>query len=132
MLNFTHNYTFFLQFMFGSPQQLLPGLTTWKKPYHPVHTFGSKNLKMFLPSQYKELGVPYVVIDSEYYGKRPHMNFYYPPAPRGNEVFLHTLLSMFHPNAFVNCRFGPRGTMAVLRAENDLYYDIIIRLVVYL
>ena len=112
--------------MFGSPKQVLPGLVNWKAPFHSIHTFGSKNMRPFLPRG-QELGKPYVVIDSEYAGKTPHMNYYYPPAPRGNEVFLQTLLSMFHPNAFINNRFGPRGTTAILRAENDKYYDIIIR-----
>ncbi len=68
------------------------------------------------------------MIDPSYQSKPSHMNYYYPPSPQGNEVFLQTMLSMFHPNAFINNRFGPRGTLAVVRAENDKYYDIIIRL----
>ena len=115
--------------MFGSPKQVLPGLVGWKKPHHSIHTFGAKNFRAFFPPGGQEIGKPYIIIDSEYEGKMPHMNYYYPPIPRGNEVFLQTILSMFHPNAFVNNRFGPRGTMAVLRAENDKYYDIIIRFV---
>lgn len=114
--------------MFGSPDQLLPGLLQWQKVNHPIHTFGTRNFKIFLPPSGKEIGEPYYVVDSEYFGRRPHMNVYYPPAPRGNEVFLHALLSMLHPNIFVNTRFGPRGTLALLRAENEKYYDIVIRL----
>ena len=112
--------------MFGSPQQLLPGLVDWKSPYHSIHTFGTKNMKCFLPYD-KAVGETYVVIDTDYAEKTPHMNYYYPPVPRGSEVFLQTLLSMFHPNAFINNRFGPRGTTAIIRAETDRYYDIIIR-----
>lgn len=118
--------------MFGSPDQLLPGLLQWQKVNHPIHTFGTRNFKIFLPPSGKEIGEPYYVIDSEYFGRRPHMNVYYPPAPRGNEVFLHALLSMLHPNIFVNTRFGPRGTLALLRAENEKYYDIVIRLILSL
>jgi hypothetical protein len=115
------------QFLFGSPVQLLPGLVKWTTPNHPIHTFGVGNFKTFLPPYGKGVGDPYYIVDSEHTGRQPHMNAYYPPPPRGNEVLLHALVSMFHPNVFINCRFGPRGTLAVLRAENDKYYDVIIR-----
>lgn len=108
----------------------MPGLVKWTEVNRPIHTFGTGNFKVFLPpASGREVGEPYYVIDSEYYGRRPHMNAYYPPPPRGTEVLLHALLSMFHPNIFVNCRFGPRGTLAVVRAENDDYYDVVIRYV---
>ena len=83
---------------------------------------------MFLPPYGDhQNGNPYHVINSDYHGRIPHMNYYHPPKPRGEEVFIQALMSMFHPNAFVNCRFGPRGTVAAVRAENEKYFDIVIR-----
>lgn len=55
------------------------------------------------------------------------MNRYHPPVPVGKEVLVHALLSQFHPNPFVQTRFGPRGTVAVLRARNDVLLDIVFR-----
>ena len=103
----------------------------WQEPFHSVHTFTVKNFKIFLPSNnYPGNGQPYYIIDSNSQGKPPHMNYYHPLIPRGNEVFLQALLSMLHPNAFINCRFGPTGTVGLVRAENDEYYDILIRLII--
>ena len=116
--------------MFGSPEKLLPGLTSWKKPQHQFHSYGAQNFKAFLPLTAQTLFAdPYYVIDAEFYGRKTQMSYYHPPVPRGREEFLHALLSQFHPNIFVNCRFGPRGTLAVIRAENDDYYDIVVRFV---
>ena len=114
-----------------SPEKYVPGLVAWKEPFHSFHTFAVKNFKSFLPPStgYPGNGEPYYIVDSEFRGTVPHMNYYHPLKPRDNEVFLQALLSMLHPNAFVNCRFGPRGTVALVRAENKDYYDILIRLV---
>lgn len=101
---------------------------SWKQAQHPFHSYGAQNFKSFLPiNDLKSFADPYYIIDAEYYGRKPHMSYYHPSKPRGREEFLHAILSQFHPNIFVNCRFGPRGTLAVVRAENDKYFDIIIR-----
>ena len=97
------------------------------EPRLELNTYGVGNFRVFLPSPAQPFGESYYVIESEFYGRRPHMNYYTPPDPKGSEILLHVLLSQFHPNAFVNCRFGPRGTLAVVRAENEDYYDIVIR-----
>lgn len=55
------------------------------------------------------------------------MNRYHPPVPVGKEVLVYALLSQFHPNPFVQTRFGPQGTVAVLRARNDVLLDIAFR-----
>lgn len=106
---------------------MLPGLTSWVEPKLDINTYGAGNFRVFLPSGAQPFGEPYYIIESEFYGRRPHMNFYHPPEPKGTEILLHVLLSHFHPNVFVNCRFGPRGTLAIVRAQNEEYYDIVIR-----
>ena len=114
--------------MFGSPEKLLPGLMAWREPQHPMHTYGVGNFKSFLPlNEQTMFAEPYYVIDAEFYGRRPHMSYYYPAAPREREEIIHAMLSQFHANIFVNCRFGPRGTLAIVRAENDDYFDVVIR-----
>ena len=52
-----------------------------------------------------------------------------PPHPASNEALLHALMMQFHKYPFVHLRFGPRGTVGVVRAENDEYWDILIRCV---
>lgn len=114
--------------MFGSPEKLLPGLMRWKKPQHFIHSYGVGNFRSFLPfTDQTMFAEPYYVIDAEVYGRRPHMSYYYPPVPRGREVMIFTVLQQLHPNVFVNCRFGPRGTLAIVRADNKDYVDIVFR-----
>ena len=115
--------------MFGPPEKLLPGLTSWKNAQHPFQAYGALNFKAFLPlTAQTSFSDPYYVIDAELYGRQTQMSYYHPSAPRGREEILHALLSQFHPNIFVNSRFSPRGTLAIIRAENDEYYDVVIRL----
>ena len=57
-----------------------------------------------------------------------HSNRYRPTVPiNEKEKLLYALLSMFHSNAFINMRFAPQGTVAVIRAVSDKYLDIMIR-----
>uniref|UniRef100_A0A8C4N505 Selenoprotein N n=1 Tax=Eptatretus burgeri TaxID=7764 RepID=A0A8C4N505_EPTBU len=44
------------------------------------------------------------------------------------QVFLHKLLSMFHPRPFVKSRFSPQGAIASIRAMNDRFYEIFFRI----
>lgn len=114
-------------FVFGTPEQMLPGLISWTKAAYEAHTVGVGNFKVFIPSLSNVFGEPYYVLEAEPTGRRSHMNSYTPPPPRGFEIFIHTLFTLLHPNVFVNCRFGPKGTVAILRAENSEYFDIIFR-----
>lgn len=117
-----------LQFMFGSPEQMLPGLLKWKEPNHPLHIFGAANFRVFLPpSEDWPQGVPYHVIIPNPDGPGDHSNRYHPPHPQEREKLLYALLSQFHPNAFLQMRFGPRGTVAMVRAQNQDYLDVVIR-----
>ena len=119
-----------LQFYFGTPDQILPGLVRWKSPHHPLHIYGVGNFKMFLPpSPSSPLGHTYHIIVPRMDEAGVHMNRYRPPRPVGKEVFLHALLSQLHSNPFVQSRFGPRGTVGVLRARNKELLDIVFRCV---
>ena len=85
---------------------------------------------MFLPpSQHWELGRPYHLIEPIMNDAGIHMNRYHPPRPVGKEVLLHALLSQFHADPFVHTRFGPRGTVAVVRGRNERLLDIVFRYV---
>lgn len=115
-------------FYFGSPEQLLPGLSGWKTAQHPLHVYGAGNFRAFLPpmDQYP-LGKPYHIVDAITDETGIHMNRFRPPKPVGKEVLLHTLLTQFHPNVFLHVRFGPRGSIALVRASSEKYLDIVMR-----
>ena len=134
----------------------LSGLRAWRAPATPSSTFSAGQFRVFLPPKNKhEVGDTWWVIPSElniFTGYLPN-NRYNPPPPKGKEVmpsgvltfdpslvrpvtnevlcsqqvFLHSLLSMFHPRPFVKSRFAPQGTVACLRATSDFYYDIVFR-----
>lgn len=119
------------QYYLGTPEQILPGLVQWKLPQHPVHAYGVGNFKAFLPpTQGYPLGQPYHIVDPIPNEVGVHMHRYHPPHPSGKEVLLYTLLSQFHPNAFVHTRFGPHGSIALVRASNEKYLDIVLRYIV--
>lgn len=54
-------------------------------------------------------------------------NRYYPTPVKGRLAILYNLLAMFHPRPFLLTRFGPQGTVACVRAENQDYLDIVFR-----
>ena len=119
------------QFYFGAPDQILPGLTRWKSPQHPLHIYGAGNFRVFLPPSSPAsypLGETYHIIEPLRNELGVHMNRYRPPRPLGKaDSLLYALLSQFHPNPFVQTRFGPRGTVAVVRARNNSLLDIVFR-----
>ena len=118
----------FPQFYFGSPEQVLPGLVLWKTPQHFIHAYGVGNFRAFLPpSSSWHVGKPYHIVDAIADEAGVHMNRYRPPRPAGKEVLLHTLLTQFHPNVFLHTRFGPRGSLALVRARSEKYLDIVMR-----
>ena len=114
----------------GAPDQILPGLTRWKSAQHPLHIYGVGNFRMFLPPSPTSpvVGQTYTVIEALVNEEGVHMNRYHPPRPSGRaESLVHALLSQFHANPFVQSRFGPRGTVAVVRAKNKSLLDIVFR-----
>ena len=87
-----------------------------------------------MPSQYyiEHPGEGYTVVDSqEGFIERLRgdisSNRYYPPRVEEKDIVVHRLLSMFHPRPFLLTRFGPRGSLACVRAYNDEYIDIVFR-----
>uniref|UniRef100_A0AAR2K5A9 EF-hand domain-containing protein n=1 Tax=Pygocentrus nattereri TaxID=42514 RepID=A0AAR2K5A9_PYGNA len=115
----------------GVSHSSLSGLRSWKSPATPSSTFSAAQFRAFLPPKGKgELGDTWWIIPSElniFTGYLPN-NRYHPPTPRGKEVLIHNLLSMFHPRPFVKSRFAPQGVVACIRAVSDFYYDIVFRI----
>uniref|UniRef100_A0A7N8Y2R3 Selenoprotein N n=1 Tax=Mastacembelus armatus TaxID=205130 RepID=A0A7N8Y2R3_9TELE len=115
----------------GVSHSSLSGLRSWKSPSVPSSSFSAGQFRAFLPPKNKvEVGDTWWVIPSElniFTGYLPN-NRYHPPTPKGKEVLIHSLLSMFHPRPFIKSRFAPQGTVACIRASNDFYYDIVFRI----
>uniref|UniRef100_A0A3Q2DG87 Selenoprotein N n=1 Tax=Cyprinodon variegatus TaxID=28743 RepID=A0A3Q2DG87_CYPVA len=115
----------------GVSHSSLSGLRSWTAPATPSSSFPAGQFRVFLPPKGKvEAGDTWWVIPSElniFTGYLPN-NRYYPPTPKGKEVLIHSLLSMFHPRPFIKSRFAPQGTVACIRASSDFYYDIIFRI----
>uniref|UniRef100_A0A8D3BED6 Selenoprotein N n=1 Tax=Scophthalmus maximus TaxID=52904 RepID=A0A8D3BED6_SCOMX len=115
----------------GVTHSSLSGLRSWKSPAVPSSSFSASQFRVFLPPKNKAaVGDTWWVIPSElniFTGYLPN-NRYHPPTPRGKEVLIHSLLSMFHPRPFIKSRFAPQGAIACIRASNDFYYDIAIRI----
>lgn len=115
----------------GVAHSSLNGLRSWSRPAVPSSTFSASQFRIFLPPKTKgEVGDTWWVVPSElniFTGYLPN-NRYHSPPPKGKEVLIHSLLSMFHPRPFVKSRFGPQGTVACVRASNDFYYDIVFRI----
>lgn len=115
----------------GVTHSSLSGLRSWKSPAVPSHTFSASQFRAFLPPKNKgEVGDTWWVVPSElniFTGYLPN-NRYHPPTPKGKEVLIHSLLSLFHPRPFIKSRFAPQGTVACIRASSDFYYDIVFRI----
>uniref|UniRef100_H3A241 Selenoprotein N n=1 Tax=Latimeria chalumnae TaxID=7897 RepID=H3A241_LATCH len=115
----------------GVSHHALDGLQSWRKPQTLTSVFFARQFKAFLPPKNKlEVGDPWWVVPSELNIFTGYLsnNRFYPALPKGKEVIIHNLLSMFHPRPFVKTRFGPQGAVACIRAVSDFYYDIIFRI----
>ena len=135
-MSFCPPFLLLLQSFFDTPADLLPGLSAWQSPRIPVAEYGVKNFKAFAPpGPAWNVGKTYYVIEAGsknmiYEMASSHLSpfRYYPPAPEtSKEVLVHSLMLQLHKSPFVHLRFGPRGTLAVLRAQNDQYWDIVFR-----
>lgn len=115
----------------GVSHSSLSGLRSWTRPAVDSSSFSASQFRAFLPPRNKDaVGDTWWLIPSElniFTGYLPN-NRYHPPAPKGKEVLIHSLLSMFHPRPFVKSRFAPQGAVACVRASSHLYYDIVFRI----
>ncbi|NXG48115.1 SELN protein, partial [Psilopogon haemacephalus] len=115
----------------GISHVALSGLRNWTAPAVPMSVLLARQFKAFLPPKNKvDLGDPWWIIPSElniFTGYLPN-NRFYPPPPKGKEVIIHKLLSMFHPRPFVKSRFAPQGAVACIQASSTFYYTIAFRI----
>lgn len=122
-----------------SNPDLLPltALRLWTKPAVELKNFATKYFSLFLSKSNAAIGVPYHITpfsfqpEDEMYDMKYTMlssNRYHPPRVTGDLIVLHNLLAMFHPSPFINSRFAPQGSLACLRAFNDEWLDISIRI----
>lgn len=115
----------------GVSHSSLSGLRSWTSPAVPSSSFSASQFKVFLPPKNKgQVGDTWWLIPSElniFTGYLPN-NRYHPPTPKGKEVLIHSLLSMFHPRPFIKSRFAPQGAVACIRASSDFYYDVVFRI----
>lgn len=117
-----------MQLYVGSPETLLPGLLGWKEAHEPLHAYGALNFRAFLPpTEEWPFATPYFIVSQQADDTQTHMNRYYPQPPALNHALLHSLLAQLHSNIFLVTRFGPRGTVALIRAYNQHMLDIVIR-----
>ncbi|MBN3321378.1 SELN protein, partial [Atractosteus spatula] len=115
----------------GVTRSALNGLRTWTNPAVPTAEYSANQFRAFLPPKNKlEVGDTWWIIPSElnFFTIYLPNNRYHPPTPRGKEVIIHTLLSMFHPRPFIKPRFAPQGSVACIRAVSQFYYDIVFRI----
>lgn len=115
----------------GVSHSSLSGLRSWQSPAVPSMSLPAGQFRVFLPPKNKvAVGDSWWFIPSElniFTGYLPN-NRYHPPTPKGKEVLIHSLLSMFHPRPFIKSRFAPQGAIACIRASSDYYYDIVFRI----
>ncbi|KAB0358140.1 hypothetical protein FD754_002296 [Muntiacus muntjak] len=115
----------------GVSRLALSGLRNWTTAASPSAVFAARHFRPFLPPRgHVELGEPWWIIPSELSVFTGYLsnNRFYPPPPKGKEVIIHRLLSMFHPRPFVKTRFAPQGAVACLTAISDFYYTVMFRI----
>ncbi|NXL70141.1 SELN protein, partial [Leptocoma aspasia] len=115
----------------GISHVALSGLRNWTAPAAPMSVLLARQFKAFLPPKdHLELGDPWWIIPSELNIFTGYLsnNRFYPPPPKGKEVIIHKLLSMFHPRPFVKTRFAPQGAVACIQASSSFYYTIAFRI----
>ena len=114
-----------MDYIWGSAKNILPGLLRWKDAQVPSQVYGTRNFKYFLPQKYWSVGHLYYIIEDK--NEYTSMNRYHPPKPSVENALLHSILAQFHPNIFLMTRFGPKGTLAIIRAHNKDIIDIVFR-----
>uniref|UniRef100_F6PH23 EF-hand domain-containing protein n=2 Tax=Ciona intestinalis TaxID=7719 RepID=F6PH23_CIOIN len=118
---------------FGTPlfhySKDFSGLVAWKSVKTEQKDLYAKEFKAFLPNNSSQLvGEPYWLIQRPNNPEELTSNRYRYPIPKTKiEKLLHNLLVMFHPRPFVTMRFSPQGAAAVIRAQNQVYLEIVFR-----
>uniref|UniRef100_A0A2K5F960 EF-hand domain-containing protein n=1 Tax=Aotus nancymaae TaxID=37293 RepID=A0A2K5F960_AOTNA len=95
-----------------------------------LSVFATHRFQPVLRPPGQELGKPWWIIPSELSVFTGYLsnNRFYPPPPKGKEVIIHRLLSIFHPRPFVKTGFAPQGAVASLTAISDFYYTVTFRI----
>ncbi|KPP63889.1 selenoprotein N-like [Scleropages formosus] len=110
----------------GVTHSSLSGLRSWKSPAVPSTVISARQFRAFLPPKDKlDVGDAWWIVPSElniFTGYLPN-NRYQPPPPRGKEVIIHSLLSMFHPRPFIKTRFAPQGAVGCIRAASEIHAE---------
>lgn len=117
---------------FYEQKDSLTGLKEWTKVNHEWMTFGVRHFKVFLPEGQIELGSIYRLYsdDKSFLSLTgPHLssNRFYPSKVDEKLIILYRILAMFHQRPFLINRFPPTGGVAMVRAYNDDYIEIVYR-----
>lgn len=111
--------------VFGS-HTVWKSLRNWTTPTMTEKSFNTIDFSTFLPPLKKpELGQAWRIHDPPDFDYKN--NRFFPPVPHPRVALLSEMLRMFHPRPFMDIRFKPRGTVAVVRAQNDQFFDIAFR-----
>ncbi|CAG2195311.1 SEPN1 [Mytilus edulis] len=112
----------------------LSGLKEWTKLNHEWMNFGVRHFTMFFPKERVQQGHIYDLYTEERSFmssmSAPHLssNRFYPSKIDDKLIGLYRILSMFHPRPFLMIRFPPKGGVAMVRAQNDDYIEIVLEL----
>ncbi|VDI51956.1 selenoprotein N [Mytilus galloprovincialis] len=111
----------------------LSGLKEWTKLNHEWMNFGVRHFSMFFPKERVQQGHIFDLYTEE----RSFMssigashlssNRFYPSKIDDKLIGLYRILSMFHPRPFLMIRFPPKGGVALVRAQNNDYIEIVFR-----
>lgn len=114
---------------FLSSKTSLATLDNWTTPNERVTAFPASAFRPFLPEYGIKVGKPYFIVSSKLnlLTNQLSSNRYFPPRVKGKGAIVHRLLSVFHSRPFIHSRFGPQGTVAVVRALSKDYVDIVFR-----
>lgn len=108
------------------------GVFDWNKPAERWKNFAAKHFSAFLPSADQKLkpGTTWWIIPSSLNERINHLSSarYYPPELATQYHSIHALLSMLHIHPFLHSRFGPQGTVAVIRGISINLLDIVFRM----
>lgn len=107
----------------------LSSLDSWKTPKEEMTAFPASAFRPLLPENHIQVSKVYTIIKSKLNMMTNQLssNRYFPPRVKGKEIIVHRLLSVFHSRPFVHSRFGPQGTVAVVKAVSADYVDIVFR-----
>ncbi|XP_049763934.1 selenoprotein N-like [Schistocerca cancellata] len=108
------------------------GLLDWREPARSQASYSHEIFANFMKTRSNEVGTIWYMIqpDSGSSYENKFSNFRYAEDPQtvpGPELTFFHLLSMFHENVFLQTRFHPRGTVAMLQAKTSELFLIIFR-----